>query len=278
MSAASPATQTPVMTVRRPDFDFSSSSPIWMPAHLEFGYSLNGGSLTLPALEPYLIRVMRQAKSVLGDRRPDLQHEIDLFCAQEAHHYKLHKGFNDHLRAHYDGIEAFEVEIQNDFDRMLREESLEFNLGYAAGFETTGMVMAQIYFEGSRDSRVGADPEIDALWGWHLAEEYEHRCVAFDVFQALCGSWRERVRMFRYQNRHLMGFGQRAARHMREQDEQAGRIDPSPAERRSMKRLDRRQARYGGLRVARALTPWHDPRAHARLASAERFLAGLEWS
>ena len=144
MASALPSIE---IVVRRPTLGFREAETIWTPAHLDFGYTFNGGSLTLPYLEPYLIRVMRKAKRALGSRRPDLQADIDLFCAQEAQHYKLHAEYNAHLRERYTGLEAFETEIEADFARMLREESLEWNLGYTAGFETGGMIMALLFFE-----------------------------------------------------------------------------------------------------------------------------------
>lgn len=264
------------MTVRRPRFDYTSTPRNWMPTHPAFGYQLNGGSLTLPYLEPYLIRVMRQALEVLGDRRPDLHEDVRLFNGQEANHFRIHSEYNALLRSRYEGIEALEAEIEADFARMLREESLLWNLGYSAGFETTGMVTSQLFFEDSAESRVGADPAVDGLWGWHLAEEYEHRCVAFDVFRALGGRYAERLRMFFYQAKHLNDFGTRAARLMRAQDEAAGHLLVSPEEHARHLRLARKQTRHARLRIARALMPWHDPRRHAPLRPADLFLAKLD--
>jgi predicted metal-dependent hydrolase len=266
------------MTVRRPSFDYASTPRNWMPANPAFGYQLNGGSLTLPYLEPYLIRVMRQAKEVLGDRCPGLHEDIKLFNGQEANHFKIHSQFNALLRERYIGIEELEAEIEADFARMLREESLEFNLGYSAGFETTGMVASQLFFHDVAESRVGADAAVEGLWGWHLAEEYEHRCVAFDVFQALSGSYRQRLRLFFFQANHLNTFGTKAARLMRLQDEAAGHLLISPEERASHDKLERKQMRCARRRIASALLPWHDPRRHGALSSADQFLAKLDYA
>lgn len=272
---ASPA-QNIEIEVRRPEFDFEGAEPIWTPANLDFGYQFNGGSLTLPYLEPYLIRVMRKAKGRLGDRLPSLQRDIDLFCAQEAQHFKLHAQYNAMLRARYEGLESFEAEIEADFARMEKDESLAFNLGYSAGFETTGMLMAQLFFEGAVDSLEGADAATRQLWGWHLAEEYEHRCVAIEVFRALGGGYRERLRLFFYQQRHLMGFGTRAAAHMRAQDEAAGRLGFSPSALREMATRQRRSNRYGFRKMVAGLMPWHDPRKHPPLSGADAFLKDLK--
>ncbi len=266
------------MTIRRPIFDYASTPRNWMPANPAFGYHLNGGSLTLPYLEPYLIRVMRQAMEVLGESLPDLREDVRLFSGQEANHFKIHSQFNALLRERYEGIEELEAKIEADFARMLREETLEWNLGYSAGFETTGMVMSQLFFEDVAESLAGADPAVEGLWGWHLAEEYEHRCVAFDVFQAVGGSYRERLRLFFYQANHLKTFGDKAARLMRDQDEAAGHLTIRPEHRAAHARIERRQMRCARRRIAWALLPWHDPRRHPVLSSADRFLKKLDYA
>ena len=271
------------MTVRRPSFDYSATPRNWMPNNPALGYQLNGGSLTLPYLEPYLIRVMRQAKKALTEHRPELasalSKDIDLFNGQEANHFRIHSRFNATLRERYEGIEELEAEIESDFARMLREESLEWNLGYSAGFETTGMVTAQLFFQCALEGREDADPAVDGLWGWHLAEEYEHRCVAFDVLRAIGGSYRQRLRMFFYQAEHLHTFGTKAARLMRAQDEAAGvTLVANPEQAARHRKIERRQARFAQWRIAKALMPWHDPRRHPPLVPADRFLGELDWA
>ena len=80
--SASRRREVPI-TVRRPKFDYADSPRVWTPRNPTFGYRMNGGSLTLPYLEPYLIRVMRQAKEALGEKAPPaLLTDIDLQVVQ----------------------------------------------------------------------------------------------------------------------------------------------------------------------------------------------------
>jgi predicted metal-dependent hydrolase len=39
---------------------------------------------------------------------------------------------------------------------------------------------------------------LQTLWQWHAAEESEHRCTAFDLYTALGGGQRWRIRTFHY--------------------------------------------------------------------------------
>jgi hypothetical protein len=44
----------------------------------------------------------------------------------------------------------------------------------------------------------GAEPRLATLWLWHSAEESEHRSTAYDIYQAISGDHRWRIRVFRY--------------------------------------------------------------------------------
>jgi len=44
----------------------------------------------------------------------------------------------------------------------------------------------------------GAEPPLQTLWRWHAAEESEHKCVAFDLYQRLGGNHAWRMRWFWY--------------------------------------------------------------------------------
>ncbi|OYU43416.1 MAG: metal-dependent hydrolase, partial [Burkholderiales bacterium PBB4] len=48
------------------------------------------------------------------------------------------------------------------------------------------------------EALAGAEPRLQTLWLWHSAEESEHRSTAFDMYQALEGSYRWRIKLFRY--------------------------------------------------------------------------------
>jgi uncharacterized protein len=72
-----------------------------------------------------------------------------------------------------------------------RTRSLRWNLAFAAGTEAVGFALARWTDHHLRALQAGADPAVADLFLWHLAEEVEHKEVAFDVWAAVDGSrWR----------------------------------------------------------------------------------------
>jgi len=248
------------MRARVPQIDFSQADGHWIQSWPEFAHRLNGASLLLPYLEPYLIRVMKQARPLVEERAPALLPEVDVFNRQEANHYKLHAEYNAHLREQYPDLEPFEAEIKADYERFLADESLEWNLAYCEGFESAGLISSEFYLQEIDDALDDADAAVHELWAWHLAEEFEHRCVVHDVLAAVAPGWLRRVRGFRTFGNHLYEFTGRVAAHLMALDRERGRLDDDdPAWQQSTKRLARRESIFYAPRVARIFTPWYSP-------------------
>jgi len=257
------------MQARRADIDFESANPLWTPADPAFGHMLNGGSCQLPYLEPYLIKVMKMARERLGPEQRQLQADLHVFVQQEANHYTTHARYNAVLRRHYAGLEPFEAEIRDDFERFLAKRSLRWNLAYCEGFESLGLMQAESIFEQADALLRGSDPAVTALWRWHLAEEFEHRTVCHDVYHALYGGYLYRVGVLVYTMWHLFTHSRRVAKHLLAQDRAAGRL-PQRAPR--SWRESWRALRFSLPRFASLFSPWYTPRRRSSLPEAERFL------
>jgi hypothetical protein len=207
------------IVVRQMDFDFPSDiDPVVVEGDPEQSYVMIGLSLLLPYLEPYLIRTMKEAKKEVRD--PDLLDDLERFSAQEGQHYRQHMLLNDAIRLQgFPKLAQLEQALEADYRRFSREKSLRWNLAYAEGFEALTTAFARFTFE--RESDSNTHPQVAALYGWHLVEELEHRTVAFDVYDHLCGGYLYRLFVGLHAQWHMSRFIFRVVRYMLEADPEA---------------------------------------------------------
>lgn len=198
--------------IRRLSLHFPENcSPVLAAGRPEESYLYIGLSLLLPYLEPYLVRTMVAARSQLQD--PELVKDTDAFIGQESQHYKMHMQFNKSLDLQkYEGLKDLEDELAADYRRYSASSSLRFNLAYAEGFEALTMAMARFVFHIGALDRV--QPHARDLFRWHLVEEMEHRTVAFDVYQSMCGAYLYRLGVGLFAQWHLWQFMLRVTRLM----------------------------------------------------------------
>lgn len=253
------------MKVRYPKMDFSKVRPHWAPHH-EFVQRANASSTIPSYVEPYLVKVMLKAKAVLPARETALHRELAVFIKQEAQHCKQHNAFNECLKnSGYEGLAAHEARLAADLDRYLETKSLKFNLAYSDGFEAMGALGALMWFDAYNKYLEGADQDAVDLWRWHMAEEYEHREVAFKIYQALYGKndfwngWLYRVYGFLFALVHLMGYGKRVGAYLIAKD----REGMSELELAASVEREQEFAKTTGKRaipeLMKVLSPFYDP-------------------
>ena len=159
--------------------------PMWNRRLPEFTCAANALSLLMPHVEPYVVRSTRAAVPLL---EPELRAETERYLRQEASHHREHRRFNDVVAARYPGVASLECAMAATYRWLGRRGNLGFGVAYAAGFETIAFASAR--WIGPRVPRLfhGADPSVARLFLWHLAEEVEHKSVAFDVQRAVSTS------------------------------------------------------------------------------------------
>jgi uncharacterized protein len=247
------------MKVRKPSYDYSASMPRWCRTYPEYSQIVNVASLTLPYLEPYLNTVMRRAQSKLGPDHP-LNEDISLFCKQEAAHYLQHDAYNEAVRkAGYARLPEFEDRFRAHFDRLLEERSLKFNCAYSLGFESIGPIYAEWWFEQTDDVMAGADASVVSLWKWHLAEEFEHRKVAYDVYQALFGSYFYRVYGLLSFLRDLQVVNRDALKYVLKEDARQMSAGEQVASRQRFAEIRKRESSFVRSRLIRVISPFYTP-------------------
>ena len=167
------------ITVRAVKFANPSDMPaMWHPRLPELACVANAISIAMPFVEPYVVASTRAALTKLDDAT---RARATDYVRQEAHHHAQHRALNDFLRDRYRGVGRIERWLERTYGWLSRSRSAAFNTGFAAGFETVAFCSAQ--WVGGRVAKLfsGADEAPATLFLWHLAEEVEHRGVAFDV-------------------------------------------------------------------------------------------------
>lgn len=159
--------------------------PGWNPSRPELSYATDAVSLLLPYAEPYFVATVRSA---IPQLEPDLAATTRAFCTQEARHHAQHRRFNDLMAERAPGVRRLEGWMARTYAWLARTRGQRFGLAFAAGSETIAFSLAR-WAETHRHALFdGADPQVSALFLWHLAEEVEHKSVAHDVYRAVDGA------------------------------------------------------------------------------------------
>lgn len=162
------------------DFDAA-----WNPDHPELAIAANAVSMLMPHAEPYVVASTRAALAEGLVTDEEVADRARGYVAQEAQHHGQHRRLNDLLIAQRPGLARIDRWFAATFARLGRR-STRFGLAFAAAFETIAFVSARWVDRNQRLLR-GADPTAATLFLWHLAEEVEHKRVAFDTYQAAGG-------------------------------------------------------------------------------------------
>lgn len=173
-------------TVRVPRLDLPSGLPAaWNPVFPEFAMAANAVSLLMPHVEPFVARTVRGAAAALDD---DLGEAARAFAAQELQHQAQHRQLNSLMIAATPSLARVERWAARTYRWLERRCSLRTSLAFAAGFETSAFALARWTESHLRLLFDDADPAVSTLFLWHLAEEVEHKSVAFDVHRHHGGS------------------------------------------------------------------------------------------
>ena len=191
------------MPIRTMNFELDADAIRHDSERFYFEYGL---SMTLPHLEPYLIRAMRKAIDNISDEA--LKQDAKQFCGQEAQHYKQHAKLNDIIRGlapELSGLKDIEDEMAADYKRFLATKSLKFNMAYSEGFEAATSSLALTYVKLQPPAAEGLT-EFQRLFAWHLTEELEHKTVTFDVYDHLYGAYFYRLFVGIYAQVHFFSY------------------------------------------------------------------------
>ena len=242
------------IVVRRIPFAFDEQiDPVWHPARPEWSHMVNGASLAMPYLEPFLIKTVTEALKQVDD--PALKADVQAFIGQEGVHYQSHRRYNEILKQTYPELALTEAEMDADY-RRFQKRSLKWRLAYTAGFETMTMGITEWLIRRRQPLFAGSDSAIASLVLWHMVEETEHKLVAHDVYEAVSpGYWRRAVGVL-HGSLDVIRWSRRCYRALLLADGRWQR----PLSRLNVWWWAARFLLGAGPAVLRALVPGHDPR------------------
>ena len=161
----------------------SERSTTWTPSKPEVSAVANGLSLLMPTLEPF---VMKAVRAGAADERvdPELRARALSFVHQEGSHQHAHREFNRGLISRVPVLHQIERAQRRVFRALDDRGSTQSVLAHAAGAEAVAYFTAR-WVDRRRHSLLGdASGPVATMFVWHLAEEVEHKDVAYDLYRA----------------------------------------------------------------------------------------------
>lgn len=160
----------------------------------------NGMNMLLPEGEVFFVDVFQKALPLIHD--PAVREDVIGFIGQEAMHSSAHQSLLDHLQLEGLDTDPFVEQIKWMFVGLLGERDLSGRKARSWLIERVAVVAAVEHFTsylGDWGLNASAwddaiDPTVLDLFRWHLAEEVEHRHVAFELYAHLDGRYLRRVR------------------------------------------------------------------------------------
>lgn len=182
---------------RRVQFDFAQTPYHWIPNDPFASHLINGIHMILPAGELWFCRIYNKALPLVTD--DDLRLDVQGFIRQEAIHARAHSSAHPYLAEYGFETESFTQKINFLFEQLLGDAPLGqpalrkvipakqwliTRVGIIAAIEHFTGFLGQWAMDNTSWDK--ADPVMADLFKWHLAEEVEHRTVAFELYQHLC--------------------------------------------------------------------------------------------
>lgn len=150
----------------------------------------NALSMSFPVGEQFFIDSVRNGfKALPADQQERFKAEVQGFVGQEATHRRIHALFNGHLEKQ-GLVNAWAPRAQKRL-KLLEGVDARHWLAITAANEHFTAIFADWMLR-NHDWLDGSEPRLKKMWLWHASEESEHKSTAFDLYQALGGSYKWR--------------------------------------------------------------------------------------
>lgn len=177
----------------------------WMGGDPYTTHLMNAMSLMFPNGERMFMDAVRAYRDQLKD--PALLAQVRGFLGQEALHGREHRAMNAWLSTLGIDAEAYEAAVAEDIAQRRAKRGAIDDLAVTCALEHFTAILADGWLREPTLREQAVEP-LRTLWTWHALEELDHKAVAFDVYTAVGGDYKTRVRwMLRITVAFLMGVG-----------------------------------------------------------------------
>jgi predicted metal-dependent hydrolase len=180
------------LVVRNPGLEWSGGyRRFWYRNSAFLTNSMNALSIVIPEGEHFFIESVRH---YLGEiRDPVLHAQAIAFVGQEGAHAREHRRYNELVEAQGYPVRPIAEQLRRHLKLRGAGMPPRARLAMTCALEHFTTILGAEFLRNPicRESVTG---ELAQLWFWHGVEELEHKCVAFDVYKAIGGTYWERVR------------------------------------------------------------------------------------
>ena len=174
--------------MRRVDIDFDSAS---IPRHYMADGMIASHVVTVlsclfPSGEDFFVDSVRHYRDRVTD--PELRRQVKAFVGQEAIHSREHRAVNDALGRLGYPTATIDRNVTVALRTLRRLLPPPMRLAVTAALEHYTATLAYLLLSDPAVEGMALAPEIRAIFTWHAIEEFEHKAVAFDVYQLVSGN------------------------------------------------------------------------------------------
>ncbi|HWB66497.1 MAG TPA: metal-dependent hydrolase [Mycobacteriales bacterium] len=152
-------------------------------------------SAVFPEGEDFFIRSVRHYADRITD--PELKEAVAGFTGQEVTHAREHRALNERLQDMGYPTRRLDRLVGRDLNRATRKVPPRVCLAATAALEHYTAALAETLLTDERALALLGDNEVRSVLLWHAYEESEHKAVAFDVYRAIGGTEKMRIRVMR---------------------------------------------------------------------------------
>ncbi|HVU62323.1 MAG TPA: metal-dependent hydrolase [Mycobacteriales bacterium] len=186
-----------VVKTRRVKFDYT---PATVERHYASGDLIMSHvvailSAMFPEGEDFFVRSVRYYADQITD--PHLKAAVAGFTGQETMHGREHRALNARLQELGYPTRRVDRLVKFDLARVERKAPHKVQLAITAALEHYTATLAERLLSSEAAREMLGEGEVRKVLLWHALEESEHKAVAFDVYRAVGGTEKMRIRVMR---------------------------------------------------------------------------------